>query len=183
MPAAKSAAGWDATARTSRAARATTTAAWAAVATQAVRAPLPPALADDEVNAGEREKDEVAPRHESRRQAVLRHHDLGLMGHRRLAEILQPVRADNGVVAQLRRPCRKRLRNFLAHGEPRAEFDRVALAVMEADGLHMGVAVERPGKRDGGILPAGEEDERAGRVELAHGAEARENRGASLWLG
>ena len=39
------------------------------------------------------------------------------------------------------------------------ELDLVALAVVEADGFHPREALERPGEADGGILPAGEEDE------------------------
>ena len=46
----------------------------------------------------------------------------------------------------------------------RVQFDAVALAVVEADGLDALEALERPGQADGGILPAGEQDEGAVRV-------------------
>jgi hypothetical protein len=40
----------------------------------------------------------------------------------------------------------------------------MALAVIEADGLDAGKALERPGQADGRILPAGEQDERGFRA-------------------
>ena len=40
----------------------------------------------------------------------------------------------------------------------------MALVVIEADGLDAGKALERPGQTDGGVLSAGEQDERAVRV-------------------
>ena len=42
----------------------------------------------------------------------------------------------------------------------------MALAVIEADGLNAGKALERPGEADGGILAAGEQNQRV--AEQAH---------------
>src|SRR3954464_6795722 len=51
------------------------------------------------------------------------------------------------------------------------ELDAVALAVIEADGLHQGVALERPGEARGGILPAGKENQ-GGRSAQRAGSDA-----------
>ena len=49
--------------------------------------------------------------------------------------------------------------HMLADARAHREFDRMALAVVEADGFHAREAVERPGEADGGVLPAGEQHE------------------------
>ncbi len=45
----------------------------------------------------------------------------------------------------------------VAHHLAAVQLDAVALAVVEADGLHLGVAVQRPGQAGGGVLAAGEQ--------------------------
>ena len=64
------------------------------------------------------------------------------------------------VLAQPRFPVRLERRQPLAQARPHVELDRMALAVVEADGLHAREAFQRPGQADGGILPAGKQDER-----------------------
>jgi hypothetical protein len=62
--------------------------------------------------------------------------------------------------AQVRRTDRSRPAGSVAA----VELDRVALAIGEAEHLDARKALQRPGKGDGGILAAGEEDEGAGMV-------------------
>ena len=64
------------------------------------------------------------------------------------------------VVAEPLRPLRANACDALAHARTHLELDAVALAVVEADGLDTGEALERPGEADGGILPAGKQHER-----------------------
>jgi len=56
----------------------------------------------------------------------------------------------------------------MAHRAARAQFNRVALTVIETDGLHIIVALQRPSQRDGRVLPTREQHQRFLRIELAH---------------
>ena len=60
-------------------------------------------------------------------------------------------------------PVRKALGNGGAHAAPALEFDGVPLAVVEADRLHAGVALQSVAQAGRGILAAGEQDQSAGR--------------------
>ena len=65
------------------------------------------------------------------------------------------------VLAEAACPARIERRDAFPDARPNAELDRMALAVIEADRLHSGKALERPYQADGRILPAGEQDQRA----------------------
>ena len=65
------------------------------------------------------------------------------------------------VVAEPRSPQRIEAAEGGAQHRATLQFHRVALAVVEAQGLHPAEALQRIGEAGGGILPAGEEDERA----------------------
>ena len=69
------------------------------------------------------------------------------------------VELDQVVVAEPRPPVGIERRQVLADARAQFELDGMALAVVEADGLHAGEARQRPGQADGGILPAGEQHE------------------------
>ena len=110
--------------------------------------------------AGEAEEDQIAAGHEGGRQPVVGDFDRGFAGERGVGNIRRAHRVQ---------PCGRRqaapssLTAFpsaprVGAGAP--QLDRVALAVVEADGFDPRKALERPGEADGGILPAGEEDER-----------------------
>ena len=66
---------------------------------------------------------------------------------------------DQVVVAEPRFPAGVERGHAVADARAQIELDRVALAVIEADRLDPGEALKRPGEADGGVLPAGEQDE------------------------
>ncbi len=66
------------------------------------------------------------------------------------------------ILAEARRPGRKPAAEPVDNDLPLGELDVVALAVGEADRLDAIKAREGIGEADGGILAAGEEDERGG---------------------
>jgi len=62
------------------------------------------------------------------------------------------------VVAELAVPCRKLAAQAFDDRPPAIELDAVALAVVEADGLDVLEALERPGEAGGRVLAAGKKD-------------------------
>jgi hypothetical protein len=74
------------------------------------------------------------------------------------AERLDYIDLENMIFAQARCPARKLLAYLLNDNFSAVELDAVALAVVEADGLDLLEALERPGEAGGRILPAGKED-------------------------
>ena len=79
-------------------------------------------------------------------------------------DLAEQRQVEQVVVAEPRAPARKLAAQLRAHVQPALELDVVALAVVEADRLDVGVALERPGQADGRVLTAGEQDQRAARV-------------------
>ena len=71
------------------------------------------------------------------------------------------------ILAQPRLPLRLERRQALADARTHRQLDRMALAVVEADGFRPRETCERPGQADGGILAAGEQHE-GGFVALSH---------------
>lgn len=65
------------------------------------------------------------------------------------------------ILAEPRLPFGFKRRHAFPQARPHIEFDHMALAIIEAHGLDAREALQRPGQRDGGVLPAGEEDEGA----------------------
>ena len=111
--------------------------------------------------AGEGEEDQVAARHEGGRQAVVGHLDRHVAGERGLGDGGERVELDHMVLAEPLRPVADAAPASCSRiARPHRQLDRVALAVVEADGLDPRKALERPGQADGGILPAGEQHQR-----------------------
>ena len=65
------------------------------------------------------------------------------------------------IFAKAAGPCRTQGRDAPAHALACLELGTVALVVVETDGFDAGEPLERPGQTDGGVLPAGEQDEGA----------------------
>ena len=63
------------------------------------------------------------------------------------------------VLAQMAGP--RHAQQALAQTRAAVELHAVALAVVKAQRLHMGVVRQGPGQARGGILPSGKEDQRA----------------------
>jgi len=120
---------------------------------------MPPTPVGDRCRVGEEQQ--VAAGHEGVGQAGGAEADLGCLrqcGVRQLAEF---AHRHGVVLAQPLAPRGKRGAQAGQHGGPLGELHRVALTVVEPDRLDVRKAVERPGQAGGGVLPTGEEDERA----------------------
>ena len=95
---------------------------------------------------------------------------------RQLLDFAQPILAAPFDTA---RPLWEALDQAVAHRGARLQLDDMPLAIVEAHRLDVGVAVERPAQTDCGILPAGEQHQRARilitrqRRHLIHSQEAR----------
>src|ERR1039458_1966767 len=124
------------------------------------RLSMPSAAAIGE-RAGEAEENQIAAGHETGRQFVVGDLDGGFAGERAVGDGGQRIELYYMVVAQPRLPFRAQRRQRSAQLRPNVELDRMALAVVEADGFHARESFQRPGQADGGILPAGEQDEGA----------------------
>ena len=109
--------------------------------------------------AGEGKENQIAAGHESGGQAAVGDFDGGFAGERAVGNGGKRVELDRVVVAEPRPPVRLERGELVADARANAEFDLVALAVVEADGLYACETLKRPGEADGGVLPAGEENE------------------------
>ena len=107
--------------------------------------------------AGEGEEDEVAAGHEGGRQAVVAHLDRHVAGQRGVGDGGERIELHHMVVAEAAAPIGLESRDFVPNRPAHRKFDRMALAVVEADGLDPGKALQRPGQADGGILAAGKQ--------------------------
>ncbi len=90
--------------------------------------------------------------------------DLRVVRHRGDADLREHAQVQQVVVAEPGGPLRKAVPNRLPHDQALVQLDRVALAVVEGDRLHMRVARQRPGEAGGRILPAGEQHQRVARA-------------------
>ncbi|ODR94381.1 hypothetical protein AUC70_06820 [Methyloceanibacter stevinii] len=88
------------------------------------------------------EEHQVAPRNEGGGEAGLGHDDFGLGRQRRIADRPEAGDIDHMIGTEACGPVRKALGNGRADALPALEFDAVPLAVVEADGIHAGVAVQ-----------------------------------------
>src|SRR5205085_2862477 len=98
------------------------------------------------------------------RQAAGVHLDLALARQRRVGELREQRQVDDMVGAELGAPVDESLEQLRANVQARLELDQMALPVVEADRLDVGVAFERVRQADRGVLPTGEENERVARI-------------------
>jgi hypothetical protein len=73
---------------------------------------------------------------------------------------------DHVVLAQARIPVGRHRAHLGQDGGTHGEFDRMALAIVEADGFDAGITLQGPGQASGGVLSATEQYE--GGVSLKH---------------
>jgi hypothetical protein len=111
------------------------------------------------------EKDEIAARHEGRRQAFVIHGDSHFLRQRALAERPQHAEVDHVIGAEPVRPNRLQRPKCGPQRRGAIELDRVALAIAEADRLDARETVERPGETCRRILTAGKQDQRLSIIE------------------
>ena len=86
-------------------------------------------------SGGEGQEQNIAPGHEGVGQAGGAKGDLGLPGQRRLRDFAQRGDGYGVIVAKTSAPRRRHFRQPRAQNRPLAEFDHVALAIVEADRL------------------------------------------------
>ena len=107
----------------------------------------------------QREEQQVAPGHEGVGQPVGLHGNGDVVGHGTRAELAKHVYIQEVVIAQVTGP--RHGQQALAQARTAVELHAVALAVVKAQRLHMGVARQGPGQARGGILSSRKEDQRA----------------------
>jgi len=100
------------------------------------------------------------PGHEGIRQPRRLHFYLDVAGERGLADIADYAEIDDAIIAETRGPVRKRSLDCGEHGAAALQLDAVALAIIEAHGLHVLEARQRPGETGRGILAAGKQYQR-----------------------
>jgi hypothetical protein len=87
--------------------------------------------------------------------------DGDLARERGLGEGGKRVEAHHMILAKAGGPRRLQRQHVLAHALTCLELGTMALLVVEADSLHAGETLERPGQTDGRVLSSGEQDEGA----------------------
>src|SRR5580704_6683309 len=83
---------------------------------------------------------QVAAGHKRIRQAALLEGDRSVAGQRRVADFAEDAEVDSVVVAEFAAPVREFAAHALYHRGAAAEFDPVALTVIETDRLDRGKA-------------------------------------------
>lgn len=135
---------------------------------------------------GEGEEDEVAAGHEGVGQALVGHGDGDRSRQGGVGDLAEGRETECMVRPQSRRPFGFHRGQPVADRRAAGELDLMTLAIVEAKGLDMAVAVEGPGQAGGRILPAGEEDKGA---VVSHGSRfvggrhqwAREMQKSTAW--
>src|SRR4051812_394522 len=118
---------------------------------------------------GERQKNEVAARHEGRGQAGVRHGDFGLAGQRRIRNGAERLKGEDVVFAEASVPERTRAGKRGPDGGAAIEFDPMALSVIEPKRFDRREPLQRPGETHRRVLSAGEQDESAIVIQASHG--------------
>ena len=118
---------------------------------------------------GEGQKQNIAPGHEGVGQDGGAKGDLGLPGQRRLGDFAQRGYGHGVIIAKPRTPRWRHFRQTRAQNRALAEFDDVALAVVEADCLDAREARQRVGEAGGRVLSAGEQHQRGIAGKVGHG--------------
>ena len=107
-----------------------------------------------------RQEQEVAPGNEGRRQARCGDLDPALGGQGRVHQARQKIQPHHAVRGERALPIRNG-RQTLPDPGPALEFHRIALAVVEPDGIDILVAIQRPGQAGRGILTSRKEYQRS----------------------
>ena len=100
------------------------------------------------------EKQQISTRHKGIGQAAGLHGKCHVTGQRGFADLTQHADIQQMVFAQPQRPGGKALPQFGQHRLTRLQFDTMPLAVVETDGLDIGVALQGMGQTGGGVLAA-----------------------------
>src|SRR6185369_3914079 len=108
--------------------------------------------------AGKAEENEIAARHEGRRQAGLGDRDSCVACQCGLRNGSKRIELDYVIIAQTRFPGTVQGRHALADACPYREFDGVPLAVVETNRLDARETLQRPGEANCRVLPAREEN-------------------------
>src|SRR5947207_14984623 len=103
----------------------------------------------------EGEKQQVAPRDKSVRQAGLLEADRGIAGQRRVADLPEHAEIDQVILAKPLAPFREFAAQAFGDADAALHLDPMALAVIEADRLDPGESGEGPGQAGRRILPTG----------------------------
>ena len=104
------------------------------------------------------EKQQIAARHEGGRQTLRADADLCRLGQRRVGQPAQLAHRDQVVVTEPRCPKREEFAQRSEYPRSHLQFDRVALAVVEADGLNPFIARQCPGEAGRRVLSAREQN-------------------------
>ena len=112
----------------------------------------------------ERKEQQVAGGHESVRQAIGAKRYFGLARERRIAHLAKDGEIEDMIGTKPWPPSGEARRDGLTELRAAFQLDAMPLAVSKTQRLDMAVAGQRPRQARGGILPAGEQDERLCRI-------------------
>jgi alkanesulfonate monooxygenase SsuD/methylene tetrahydromethanopterin reductase-like flavin-dependent oxidoreductase (luciferase family) len=100
------------------------------------------------------EKQQIAARHEGRRQALGADADLCRLRERRVGQLTELAHRHRVIVAEPSCPTREEFPQRREYPRSDLQFDRVALAIVESDGLNPRVALQCPGEAGRRVLSA-----------------------------